>query len=348
MNNGIFKWLRIQNAEPGDGPEKSPGLKTTSLNLKISDSEGNLGAGMTNPASVLDNIHLVQSYSVHAASSFYRRRQEKTPRKKTVYKRLCWHLFTQIPRQFKTRVTYATPCSRTPIFTYSAEGIPKLCTGNPLHRTDAALPGKLDFPFCSSTIDPTIHPNGINPGVHDNCWTGQLVALSVLLPRFCATPLFLALSLRVHDLVSLLFRLLGQSELEGGEAGNRRLCPSTLDAAVLAVSEKPKATLVWPGAVCVRLPSVPHCVWVRTSKHDVIALAAFRNSWALRPSLRPTHSRALPDVRFCLINFLSGSTPPKSAKRSRLTQGPPPKKFGNAAKKKIRGEGELFWGGTFF
>ena len=229
----------------------------------------------------------------------------------------------------------------------AAERIPKLCTGNPLHRTDAALPGKLDFLFFSSTIDPTIHPNGINPGVHDNCWTGQLVALSVLLPRFCATPLFLALSLRVHDLVSLLFRLLGQSELEGGEAGNRRLCPSTLDAAVLAVSEKPKATLVWPGAVCVRLPSVPHCVWVRTSKHDVIALAAFRNSWALRPSLRSTHSRALPDVRFCLINFLSGSTPPKSAKRSRLTQDPPPKKFENSAKKQFGAKGNFCFLGPF-
>ena len=50
-----------------------------------------------------------------------------------------------------------------------AAGIPKLCTGNPLNRTDADLPGKLYFLFFSSTIDPTIHPNGINPGVHDNC-----------------------------------------------------------------------------------------------------------------------------------------------------------------------------------
>ena len=67
-----------------------------------------------------------------------------------------------------------------------------------------------------------------------------------------------------------------------------------------------------------------------------------------RPSLRPTHSRALPNVGFRLTNYLSGSTPPKSAKRERLAWCSKKQKFGNAAKNKIQGEDELIFFGTFF
>ena len=84
--------------------------------------------------------------------------------------------------------------------------------------------------------------------------------------------------------------------LEGGAVADRRLCPSTLDVRVLVVGLDPTAALVGSGAVCVRLPLVPHRVLVRTSVHDAQALAAYRNSWAVRPCLRPTHSGAIADV----------------------------------------------------
>ena len=56
----------------------------------------------------------------------------------------------------------------------------------------------------------------------------------------------------------------------------------------------------------------------------------------------------LPTVGFCLINFLSGSAPPKSAKRNRMAQGSRKKKFGNASKKNVRAQGGLFFFWTLF
>ena len=53
-------------------------------------------------------------------------------------------------------------------------------------------------------------------------------------------------------------------------------------------------------------------------------------------------SRPRAGTTFCLTNFLSGSTPPKSTKRKRLPRSARKKKFGNAAKKKVRAEGQLF------
>ena len=52
-------------------------------------------------------------------------------------------------------------------------------------------------------------------------------------------------------------------------------------------------------------------------------------------------SRPRPGTSFCLINFLSGSTPPKSAVESEK------KKLENAEKKKVRAEEELFFFGHF-
>ena len=51
--SSIFRWLiENGNAEPEDGAYKSPDVKTTSLDLKIS-SHGFFGAGMTNPVAEL-------------------------------------------------------------------------------------------------------------------------------------------------------------------------------------------------------------------------------------------------------------------------------------------------------
>ena len=57
--------------------------------------------------------------------------------------------------------------------------------------------------------------------------------------------------------------------------------------------------------------------------------------------------RPRPGTSFCMINFLGGSIPPNSAKRNRLARWPQKKKFGNAAKKKVRAEEELFFFARF-
>ena len=154
------------------------------------------------------------------------------------------------------------------------------------------------------------------------------------------------LPLRVHDLVGLIFRQLGQIALEGTAVTDNLLCPSArLLIIFLAISVKLNSAF-GSGAVFVDYPLMPHRIMlVRTGIHDKKALARYRNSRALRPSMRPIHSRDLPNVGIGLTNFLSGSTPPKSAKRKRLEQRPKRKKFGNAAKKKISSKGKFFFGG---
>ena len=150
------------------------------------------------------------------------------------------------------------------------------------------------------------------------------------------------LRLHTHDLVSLLLRHFGHSVLEGDHVHLRPQHPTSLCSRILALSDELKAALcVWP-------PCVAHRVLVRTSIHDAKAFAAFRNSWASRPSLRPTHSRALPDHSFSVTNFLSCSTPPKSAKQNRLEVFPLKETFGNAPERKLWPKGNFFVLGNFF
>ena len=59
-------------------------------------------------------------------------------------------------------------------------------------------------------------------------------------------------------------------------------------------------------------------------------------------------SRPRPGTSFCLINFLSGSTPPKSAKRKRLPSSPRKKKFENAEKKSSSRRGTFSFFFNFF
>ena len=55
-----------------------------------------------------------------------------------------------------------------------------------------------------------------------------------------------------------------------------------------------------------------------------------------------------PGTSFRRSNFLSGSTPPNSAKRNRLTRSPQKKKFGNPGQKKIEPKKrELFFFACF-
>ena len=61
------------------------------------------------------------------------------------------------------------------------------------------------------------------------------------------------------------------------------------------------------------------------------------------PWPRSILTRPRPGTSFCLINFLSGSTPANSDKRNRLARWPQNKKFGNAAKKKVRAEEDFFF-----
>ena len=60
-----------------------------------------------------------------------------------------------------------------------------------------------------------------------------------------------------------------------------------------------------------------------TSIHDSCTFARGINHWTMAAQHT---SRPRPGSRFCLINFLSGSTPPKSAKRKRLPSSPSKKK----------------------
>ena len=77
-----------------------------------------------------------------------------------------------------------------------------------------------------------------------------------------------------------------------------------------------------------------------TSIHDSCTFARGSNRWTMAAQHT---SRPRPGTSFCLINFLSGSTPPKSAKRKRLPSSPRKTKFENAEKKKVRAEEELFF-----
>ena len=65
------------------------------------------------------------------------------------------------------------------------------------------------------------------------------------------------------------------------------------------------------------------------------------------PWPRKHTSRPRPGTSFCLINFLSGSTPPKSAKRKRLPSSPR-KSSRMRRTKKVRAEEELFFFFFFF
>ena len=73
-----------------------------------------------------------------------------------------------------------------------------------------------------------------------------------------------------------------------------------------------------------------------TSIHDSCTLARGSNGWTMAAQRT---SRPRPGTSFCLINFLSGSTPPESAKRKRLPSSP--------RKKKVRAEEELLFFGLF-
>lgn len=69
-----------RNAESGDGPENSPGLKMTRMKFKVHVG-GNLGAGIMNPVSDVYDFEMVQSYSdymphCHFTAAASRRREK--------------------------------------------------------------------------------------------------------------------------------------------------------------------------------------------------------------------------------------------------------------------------------
>ena len=68
-----------------------------------------------------------------------------------------------------------------------------------------------------------------------------------------------------------------------------------------------------------------------TSIHDSCTFARGSTRWTMAAQRT---SRPRPGTSFSLINFPSGFTPPKSAKRKRLPSSPRRKKFENAEKKK--------------
>ena len=94
------------------------------------------------------------------------------------------------------------------------------------------------------------------------------------------------------------------------------------------------------GVWCARLL---HDMLFFSHHHRASALPCSRDRWALRPSLSTAHAKASAASRFLWTTDLSGSTPPKSAKRSRLKRWYEKKKFENAAKKQWQQRGTIFW-----
>ena len=81
-----------------------------------------------------------------------------------------------------------------------------------------------------------------------------------------------------------------------------------------------------------------------TSIHVPCTFARGSNRWTMAAQHT---SRPRPGASFCLMDFLSGSTPPISSKRKQLPSNPRKKKFENAEKKKFEPKMNLFFW-TFF
>ena len=136
--NSKFQWVIFEHAEPRDKAKISPDLKTARVKLKTS-GYGNFGLGFTNPASKMSNYYLVQSYGTFVALGLRPPPLPKKSREQKFVHQRCRNFIHTVHETIRNMRYLHAPCPHSISFLFTtAEGVPKLCTRDPLHQTGAS------------------------------------------------------------------------------------------------------------------------------------------------------------------------------------------------------------------